>query len=303
MYGSRDKAPQDHPIVALAERQHGVVTRAQLKDLGLGKSAIDARIRAERLHRVHQGVYAVGRPTLTLHGRFCAAVLSCGPGAALSHVAAGVVLGVLKERGPRIDVTVPGSGGRRRRGAVIIHRSALPEADVTLVHGISVTSPARTLLDLADVLPRRRLERAFDEAAYLRIDLSDVRPRPGRRGSPVLRAVLEGHDPGSTRTRSELEERMLDLCRRAGLPAPEVNARVGGHEVDCLWRERRLIVELDGWSAHGTRRAFERDRRRDAELIAAGWRVLRVSWRQLEREPGWVAERIAAALGAEARAA
>jgi len=245
---------------------------------------------------VHQGVYAVGRPTLTLHGRFSAAVLSCGPGAALSHVAAGVLLGVLKERGPRIDVTVPGSGGRRQRGAVIIHRSALPQGDVTTKHGIPVTTPARTFVDLADLLPRRRLERGLDEAAYLRLDLSDLKPRPGRRGSGVLTSVLQSHAPGTTRTRSDLEERMLTLCESFRLPTPEVNTSIEGYEVDFVWGEQKLIVETDGWRAHGTRTAFERDRRRDADLLAAGWRVLRISYERLEREPAWVAERIARAL-------
>jgi predicted transcriptional regulator of viral defense system len=141
MYGDLVQPPADRRIVALAERQHGVVTRRQLCELGVGKSATDARIRDGRLWRVHQGVYAVGRPTLTLHGRFIAAVLSCGPGAALSHIAAGVLLGLLDERGPRIDVTVPRGGQRRRRGAVVIHRAALPAADVTTKHGIPVTTP------------------------------------------------------------------------------------------------------------------------------------------------------------------
>jgi len=264
MYGKLDKPPLDRRVVAFAERQHGVITRMQLGELGLGKSAIDARIRAGRLHRVHQGVFAVGRPSLTLRGRFIAAVLSCGPDAALSHVAAGVLLALLPERGARIDVTVPGSGGRRRRKAVIIHRSALPPEDVTRRDGIRVTTPARTLIDHADVLPERQLERAFDEAAYLRLDLSDLRPRPGRRGSGVLARLLARHEPKVTRTRSELEERMLSLCRRFRLPTPEVNSRIQGYEVDFLWREQRLIVETDGWQAHGTRGAFERDRRRDA---------------------------------------
>jgi very-short-patch-repair endonuclease len=296
MYGNLDRPPPDHAIVALSEGQHGVVTRKQLTALGLGKSAIDARIRSGRLHRVHQGVYAVGRPTLALHGRFIAAVLSCGPGAALSHFAAGVVLGVLPERGARIDVTVPGTGGRRRRKAVIIHRAALPPADVATKHGIPVTTPARTLVDLADVLPRRRLERALDEAAYLRLDLAQLRPRPGRRGSGLLAQVLRRHEPGTTRTRSPLEETMLTLRHRFRLPTPEVNTSIHGYECDFVWREQRLIVETDGWEAHGTRAAFERDRHRDADLLAAGWRVLRLSYSRLERQPDWAAERIARAL-------
>jgi very-short-patch-repair endonuclease len=108
---------------------------------------------------------------------------------------------------------------------------------------------------------------------------------------------VKRHDAGATRTRSELEERMLNLCHRFRLP-PEVNATVEGYEADFVWREQRLIVETDGWAAHGTRTAFERDRRRDADLLAAGWRVLRISYERLEREPEWVAARIAEALRA-----
>jgi very-short-patch-repair endonuclease len=298
MYGNLVQPPPDRRVSVLADRQHGVVTRRQLSELGLGKSAIDARIRAGWLHRIHQGVYAVGRPTLTTKGRFLAAVVSCGPGAALSHLSAAILWALLPERGPRIDVTVPRGGQRRRRKALIIHRSALPEAHVTVKDGIPVTTPARTLIDLADVLPRRQLERAFDEAAYLRLDLADLQPIPGRRGSGVLAQVLERHRPGSTRTRSHLEERMLRLCQRVRLPAPQVNARIAGYECDFVWREAGLIVETDSWSAHGTRAAFERDRRRDADLLASGWRVLRVSYERLEREPAWVAKHIAEALSA-----
>ena len=141
LYGDLVQPPADRRIVALAEGQHGVVARRQLGELGIGKSAIDARIRDGRLWRVHQGVYAVGRPTLTLHGRFLAAVLSCGPNAVLSHIAAAILWGLLEERGPRIDVTVPRGGQRRRRGAVIVHRAALPDADLTTQHGIPVITP------------------------------------------------------------------------------------------------------------------------------------------------------------------
>jgi len=292
------QAPLGRRVAALGERQHGVITRAQLLEIGLSDDGIGRRVKDGRLWRVHQGVYAVGRPTLTLHGRFIAAVLSCGPGAALSHIAAGVLLSLLEERGPRIDVTVPRGGQRRRRGAVIIHRAALPNTDVTTKHGIPVTTPARTLIDLADLLPRPRLERALDEAAYLRLDVTDLQPRPGRRGSGTLAELIQRHDPGTTRTRSDLEERMLSLLHRFRLPTPEVNATVEGYEVDFVWRKERLIVETDGWAAHGTRTAFERDRRRDADLLAAGWRVLRISYERLTREPEWVAERIAEALRA-----
>jgi very-short-patch-repair endonuclease len=293
-----DKPLAGRRLVARAERQHGVVTRAQLIEIGLSDQAIGRRVEDGQLWRVHRGVYAVGRPTLTLHGRFSAAVLSCGPGAALSHLAAGVLLGLLGERGPRIDVTVPGSGGRRRRGAVIIHRGPLPATEVTTQHGIPVTTPARTLIDLADVLPRRRLERALDEAAYLRLDVTDLQPRPGRRGRGALAEALARHDAGTTRTRSDLEERLLSLLDRFRLPVPEVNGSIEGYTVDFAWRAQRLIVETDGWGAHGTRHAFERDRRRDADLLAAGWRVLRVSYGRLECEPEWVADRIAGALDA-----
>ena len=181
---------------------------------------------------------------------------------------------------------------------MIVHRSPLPAMDKTTKDGIPATTPARTLTDLADTVPRRQLERALDEAAYLRLDLTGLRPRHGRRGSGLLKSALQHHDPGTTRTRSELEERMLSLCGSRRLPAPEVNALVEGHEADFVWRRQLLIVETDGWHAHGTRGAFERDRHRDAELLVAGWRVLRISYARLELEPDWVAARLAGALGA-----
>lgn len=282
----------DHRAAALAVRQHGVVSRAQLIALGLSDDAIRRRVRAGRLHRIHRGVYAVGHPRLTMQGRLLAAVVSYGDRAVASHRSAAVLWGLLPERGPRVDVTVPGGGGRSRRGAIIVHRSALPAEDVTVRHGIPVTTPVRTLVDLADVLPKRALERALDEAAYLRLDLGTLRPVPGRRGAGQLRRVLARHKAGSTRTRSDLEELMLALCRRAGLPEPEVNQTIEGHLADFVWREARLIVETDGWAAHGTRAAFEWDRRRDAEHTAAGWRVVRITTRRLEEEPDAVAEQL-----------
>jgi very-short-patch-repair endonuclease len=288
----------DERILGVAARQHGVVTRRQLRVLGLGDREIARRCRSQRLHRIHWGVYSVGQPVLTPQGRLLAAVVSFGEKAVLSHQSAAVLWRLWQPRGPRIDVTVPGGGGRARRKAIIVHRSPLPPADVTVRHAIPVTAPARTVVDLADYLPRRRLERLLDEASYLRLDLEGLRPIPGRRGAGLLRQVLEEHVAGSTRTRSDLEEVMLALCRRAGLPRPEVNKMVEGYEADLSWPEARLIVEIDGWSSHGTRRAFERDRVRDAVHVTAGWRVVRITRRRLLLEPEAVAEQLARLLAA-----
>jgi very-short-patch-repair endonuclease len=286
------KPPPDRQILAVGDRQHQVVTRTQLTALGLDDRAIRRRVRAGHLHRVHRGVYAVGHPRLTTYGRFLAAVVSCGDGAVLSHMSAAVLLGLLPERGPRIDVTVPTPGGRGRRRLIVVHRSPLPAGEVMVRDDIPVTTPARTIVDLADVLTRRRLERAIDEAAYLRLDLEGLAPRSGRRGAGLLARVLAEHNAGSTWTRSELEERLLALCRRADLPQPEVNQMAEGHEADFLWRCARLIVETDGWDSHRTRGAFERDRKRDAEHTASGWRVVRLTKRRLAREPDAVAEQL-----------
>jgi very-short-patch-repair endonuclease len=164
--------------------------------------------------------------------------------------------------------------------------------------GTRVTTPSRTIVDLADVITERQLERVIDEAHYLRLGLDDLRPLAGRRGRGNLARVLANHRVGATWTRSELEERLLSLLQSFRLPTPELNCGIEGYEVDFVWRAPRLIVETDGWQAHGTRAAFERDRRRDAELLAKGWRVLRISYVRLERDPHWVAARIGEALSA-----
>jgi very-short-patch-repair endonuclease len=281
--------PTDRRVATLAARQHGVITRMQLSDLGLGAGAIAMRARGGRLHRVHRGVYAVGHPLLTRHGRFMAAILACGEGAALSHTSAAVIWRLLKKEEARVHVTVPIHNGRERRRGIVVHRAGLEENEVAVLDRIPVTRPGRTLIDLADLVPRRTLERALDESEYLRLDCSGLAPRPGRRGSGLLTRVLSEHHVGATRTRSELEERFLLTCRRHRLPQPDVNSIVEGYEVDFVWRRERLIVETDGHAAHGTRRAFERDRLRDAELAAAGWRVVRVTHERLGREPAAVA--------------
>ena len=227
--------------------------------------AIDWRVRKRRLHRVHQAVYAVGHLSMTRNGHFMAAVLACGVGAALSHFSAAVLWGLLSGDG-KIHVTAP--TGRKRPG-LVVHRAGLKAADVTSRAGIAVTKFARTLIDLADVAPRRTLERALDEAEFLRLDCTGLAPRHGRRGAGTLSSVLAVHAAGSTRTRSELEERFLALCDNHNLPRPEVNVYVEGYA-----------------------RAMRRDPIRDAELMIAGWRVWRVTYERLLREPEAVAEQL-----------
>jgi predicted transcriptional regulator of viral defense system len=207
----------DRLISGLAERQHAVVAHRQIVDLGLSPRAIQDRVRTGRLHVIHRGVYAVGHPILSRPGTFMAAVLACGAGDVLSHRSAAAHWGILQE-GPRwVEVTVPGNGGRKQR-FVLPHRSKLTAAETLRRHNIPITSPSRTLVDCADVMTERHLERALDEAHFLRLDLSGLEPWPGRAGAGRLRRVLTTHVPGSTRTRSELEESMLTVCRRASLP-------------------------------------------------------------------------------------
>jgi hypothetical protein len=289
----RAEPPLDARIAALAARQHGVVTRAQLGALGLDHSAIARRMRAGRLHQLRRNVYAVGHTRLTIEGHYLSAVLSYGNQAVLSHDSAAVLWKLRPVSGPRVDVTVPGGGTRARRGAVIVHRSPLPKEHIMVRGGIPITTPARTVVDLADCSTRRELARLIDEAHFLGWNLPSLQPLPGRRGAGLLAAVLAEHTPGSTRTRSELEERFLALCHRYDLPHPLVNHVVEGHECDFVWPDARVIVETDGWAAHGRQTTRERDLVRDAELEAAGWHVIRVTWRRLTQEPEALAAQLA----------
>lgn len=273
----------------LAARQHGVVNRRQLVQLGIGDDAIRRRVEKGRLHRVHQGVYAVGHAGLTERGRCLAAVIACGTGSVLSHLDAARLWGIYDSRGPRIHVTSPRRGGRERPG-ILIHRARrLDPDDVTRVDGIPVTTVERTIVDLADLLPRDRVLRAIREAEvhglldHARLSAAVGRAHGRRRGG-VLSEALADHAPGQI-VRSELEHRFLELVRSAGLPAPETNvpvrARRRTYEVDCLWRPERLAVELDGRAAHARTEALEDDRVRDAALSAIGLRPLRYTWRRV----------------------
>ena len=210
-----------------------------------------------------------------------AATLACGPAAVLSHRSAAALWRIRHTARSRIDVTVPQQ--LRPRPGIHPHRAVLPADEVTVHDGIPTTTPARTLLDLAAVVPRQTLERALDEAEVLRLPgpmtLLDRYPR--RKGAANLRSLLlTARSP--TPTRTELEDRFLTFVDHHGLTRPDINTIIEEYEVDAAWREAGLIVELDGFEVHGTRAAFEGDWARDRRLQAAGWRVVRITSRQLD---------------------
>jgi very-short-patch-repair endonuclease len=251
------------------------------------------------LRRIHRGVYAVGSDSLTDEGRWMAAILATGHGASLSHQSAAELWRLRRRRGRgKTDITIaPGSGRRPGREIVVHRKSNLLEEECTLHRRLPVTTPARTLLDLATTVPRRQLERALDEADRLRLCTEDdvgrmIGAHRGQPGTGALRALLSEHRAGSTATRNDLEERFLALCRAHHLPQPAVNMPLLDYIVDFLWAEARLVVEVDGRQSHDTRRAFQADRDRDGRLAVAGFRVVRFTWRDLTRRPAVVADRV-----------
>jgi very-short-patch-repair endonuclease len=284
-------SPIDRRVAALANRQHGVVSIAQLSAAGVGRGAIALRVRGARLHRVHHGVYAAGHARLTLRGRYWAAVLACGgpDAAALSHRTAAAIWDLLPPPNGKLDVTTLGRsesmpGLRVHRGATV-HGDVVRQAD-----GLTVTSPTRTLIDLADVLTPHQLTRTCHRAEILRaLDAKAIAARlaelPGRRATTLRRALATLTHADPQQTRSELEERFLSLTGQYRLPPPRTNATVLGHVVDFLWPAERLIVETDGAATHNTLTAFRNDRRRDLALKLAGYEVIRLTWDDVVHEP------------------
>ena len=285
----------DEAIAALAGRQHGVVSLTQLRALGLSDVAVRRRVETGRLHRLHRAVYAVGHTALTMRSRELAAVFACGPEAVLSHRSAARLWGLVRSA-PRVEVTSrrsrsPGSG-------IVVHRSDLATGERAAIDGIPVTTPNRTITDIADSLTEPQLRHAIHEAEVRRLfDLNHVHVVPGRRGSHRLASVLSAWTPPQF-TRNEAERRFLRLCERHGLRTPLANARVGGYEVDFHWPDARLVVEVDGAAAHHTRRNFESDRRRDRVLAALGVQVVRVTWLDLTGDGARLARQIEAILRA-----
>lgn len=297
--GSSEPRDIEATIAELAARQHGRVARWQLLQLGLGEDAIDYRLRRSRFHVLCPGVYAVGHAATTREGRWMAAVLVGGPGAALGGFAGGAHWGMVRNAPALTDVTVPRN--RANRPGLRFHRVVLPSDEVTVRHGIPITTPPRTLFDMAAALPLprhadkppRRLEAALNEAEVLRLwdelSLDHLLARyPGHRGTRAIRLALELRRAGATRTRSDLEDEFVVFVDEFQFRRPELNVpfKLGGRmiEIDAMWRAERIAVELDSRGFHDTAAAFESDRRRDRQLTALGWRPVRITWKHVLHE-------------------
>lgn len=276
---------------ALAEAQHGLVTRGQLLALGFTHDAIDHRIARGRLHRFARGVYAVGLRRGTPHQRWMAAVLACGEGAVLSHRSAAAQWGIGEERRGCIDVSLRRGSNSRHPGIHARRRPSLPERDVSALDGIPLTTPARTLLDLATELGPIGLERAVNEAdkhelidpETLRANLDDFAGLPGAK---VLRRLLDRQV--FRLSDSDLEIRFRPISAAAGLPPPLSKTVINAFEVDFHWPDLGLVVETDGLRYHRTASAQARDRLRDQTQVAAGLTVLRFTHHQVKYEPAHV---------------
>ena len=289
---------RERAIAALFAGQRTLATLEQLEDVGLAPRSVRHRAQVGRLYRVHPTVYSTTPPVLLPRkARWLAGVLACGPGAVLSHRSAAALWGLRPTARSKTDVTAPGNRGRKLDGIDAHRATTFAAADVTEEDGIPCTSVARTVLDLAPLVPRRAVERAIDQAETLEIfDLAafdDVLERnPTLRGAPVVLAVLDEYQRDEahfdTLTESELEEGFLALCDAAGFPRPEVQQYLtlrGGEVVraDFLWRELRVVVETDGPRYHRTPWAREENARRDLLLAEAGWLPLRLTWRMVFR--------------------
>jgi very-short-patch-repair endonuclease len=283
--------PRDLSIGVLADLQHGVVARWQLLLLGFSPDQIDCRLLSGHLLRVYRGVYAVGRRDLTKEGRWMAAVLACGEDAVLSHRSAIALWGLRPPTGHAIDVTDPTRSRNGHRG-ITVHRSrSLHEDDRTVRLGIPVTSVHRTILDFAETAPAQQVRLAIEMADrkefYNGYAMAELLARsPGRRGTKPLKAVLTAMRGADTpMPRSELEKRLHAAIREdEDIPEPQTNVIVEGEDCDLVWMKQRLIVEVDAYLWHKTRKDFESNRRRDTKLQLAGFRVMRPTDRRIEHE-------------------
>ena len=294
----------------MASRQKGIVTYAQLRAAGLSPGKIKRSVRIGAFHRLYLGVYAVGHTALAPWARELAALLACGKGAIISHWSAALLWGLIDRAPAQVDVTLTSRRCRHKAGIALHQALGLDKRDLRVRHNVPVTSPARTLIDLAAVTGTDELERLVAEARIKRLirpaELEKALERHrGRNGAGRMRDLrrAEGR-PGITRSKAErILRRMLG---RADLPQPRTNVRLRSagrtYETDFLWPSEKVVVEVDSWGFHGHRAAFERDRRKTMALQAAGYHVIRITAVQLELEPLLVIAQIARALDRAARA-
>lgn len=282
----------DQRMAALAGRQHGVVSRWQLDRFGFTEQMIRTRLAHGGLNCLHRGVYAVGHRALTVESRWVAAVLAHGAEAVLSHRSAAQLWGLYPRSRIAPEVTCPGS--KKTKRGIVAHRGSLPEDEIVRERGIPVTSVPRTMFDLAGMLTEREVERAWNEMEVReytdRLSVPGLLERyPGRKGSVVLAGLANRKALPVGVTRNEFEEAVLAPIERHRLPRPRMNAHVALRgrffEVDCLWEDERVAVELDGGAVHKTHKAFDSDRERDRILVAEGYRITRVTWHHLTRTP------------------
>jgi predicted transcriptional regulator of viral defense system len=293
--------PVDRAIGSLADRQHGVVARRQLTKMGVTETVMRERIRRGLLVPLHRGVYAVGQRRLRREGFWMAAVLAVGPDAVLSHRNAAALHELRQANQERVDVATTRRGRRSQPGIAVHQTRVLHPLEVTVVHGVPTTTVARTLVDLAAIVPQRQLAKAVQEAERrqvfdLRAVEASLQRAKNRRGPghAALRAVLDDfRRRGMQLTNSELEELFLALCDAAGLPRPRTNEWIGDMEVDAVWREQRVAVELDGWAFHRDRHTFHSDREKGNRLTTAGWTVLRYTHDAVVRRPAEVVAQLA----------
>jgi very-short-patch-repair endonuclease len=284
----------------LADTQQGNVTRGGLLEAGLSRHVIQRRANAGELHRVHRGVYLAGHRVLAPRALETVALLAYGDRALISHRSAAYLWSIVSERAEDVDVTLVGANRRPRKGIRLHFATHIDARDVRAMDNLMLTAPARTLVDFAADAEDDELEAALSEARALRLikggDVDAALDRAGnRRGVARMRRLLRVEND-SGYTQSKAERVMRRLMRGAGLPQPLCNRWILGQRVDFVWPQHKLVVQVDGYQFHGHRSAFERDRKKDQILIAAGYRVIRITWLQLKHEPLRVAAVIAAAL-------
>jgi very-short-patch-repair endonuclease len=295
----------DRAVVWVADQQLGLITPRQLATAGVGRGAITARRARGVLHQMFRGVYLVGHATPLPGALEFAAVLACGRPAFISHRSAAALWGLLQRPPAVVELTVPGRNCRNRDGLLVHRTYDLAARDRTTKNGIPITSPARTIVDLAATAGATELEYGIAEAFALKLATSPqilgaIDRAPHRPGVAAIRAILQ-QPGGAKRTRSGGERAMLELIRAAGLPEPLTDQPIAGFTADFVWPDQRLIVEVDGHPFHGHRAAFERDHRRDIVHRDAGYEVLRFTASQLNDESLYVAAVIARALDRRSR--